>query len=294
MLIYFSMLVLQILCASWLSYSEIIQSLKSIPNSTNFSIGTSFENQSIEALKIGSGSHNIVLTAGIHAREWLAIHALVSLSRNLPSFTNYTFYIVPVVNPDGYEYSRSVDRQWRKNRQITTSSKCTGVDLDRNFGFQYGNFNGSSSDPCAEDFRGKGALDAPESKALQKFLSSMKIDAYFDLHSFGNRILYPPSYDCGEITNDLEYLQEITTQMKEAMFEINGSKFTNIPGCELYPTSGTVDDFAYFSLGIKNTFIFELGSSILEFDSDPELVEQTGKEVMAALVVVLKSDKIAS
>jgi carboxypeptidase A4 len=298
MLIY--CLVLQAICASWLSYSEIIQSLKLIPNSTNFSIGTSFENQSIQAFRIGNGQENIVLTSGIHAREWLSIHSLVSLSSSLPYFSNYTFYIIPVVNPDGYEYSRTVDRMWRKNRQINLSSssvaekECVGIDLDRNFEYQYGNLIGSSSDPCAQDYRGNTVLDAPEAKALQEFLSSMKIDAYIDLHSFGNRILYPPSYDCDRITDDADYLKEITTEMKEAIFAINGAKFTNIHGCELYPSSGTVDDFTYFQLGIKNTFVFELGSSILGFDSDPDLIEQTGKEVLAALFVLLKSDSIAS
>lgn len=37
---------------------------------------------------------------------------------------------------DGFEYSHTTDRNWNKNRR-TISADCVGVDLNRNFGFQY-------------------------------------------------------------------------------------------------------------------------------------------------------------
>ena len=289
MLIIHNLLLLQALAASWKSYTELIKSLKSIPNSINFSIGNSFEKQKIEAFKIGTGKKIVVLTSGIHAREWLAIHSLVAMSRILPSLaSHYTFYIIPVVNPDGFEYSRVKDRFWRKNRQIS-SSACVGIDLDRNFEFKYGFGNGSSSDPCADDYRGQRTLEAPEAKALRKFLSAIKVDFFLDLHTFGNRILYPPSFDCSQSVKDVDYLHAVSTKMADAIFRLDGTRFTAIPGCKLYPTSGTVDDFAYFGLGIKNTFVFELGSDKLGFESDPNLIEKTSKEIFVAMLVLLSS-----
>lgn len=44
----------------------------------------------------------------------------------------YFRYFLPVVNPDGYEYTHTIDRLWRKNRK--GSGTCSGVDLNRNFG----------------------------------------------------------------------------------------------------------------------------------------------------------------
>jgi murein tripeptide amidase MpaA len=44
-----------------------------------------------------------------------------------------TIIIVPFVNPDGYEYTWTGDRLWRKNRQINSGSTCRGVDLNRNY-----------------------------------------------------------------------------------------------------------------------------------------------------------------
>lgn len=41
-------------------------------------------------------------------------------------------YILPVMNPDGYEYSHTKDRMWRKNR-AWHGGQCVGVDLNRNF-----------------------------------------------------------------------------------------------------------------------------------------------------------------
>jgi murein tripeptide amidase MpaA len=47
-------------------------------------------------------------------------------------------HILPMANPDGYEYSRNNDRHWRKNRGINPGSTCKGVDLNRNWGFHWG------------------------------------------------------------------------------------------------------------------------------------------------------------
>lgn len=52
----------------------------------------------------------------------------------------FNFYILPSTNPDGYEFSRSSDRMWRKTTSLSSESNpgCKGVDLNRNFGFHFG------------------------------------------------------------------------------------------------------------------------------------------------------------
>ncbi len=63
---------------------------------------------------------------------------------NSDLLTAYDFYFMPVANPDGYEYSHTRNRFWRKNRGSGSRalsalfSSCRGVDLNRNFGFKWG------------------------------------------------------------------------------------------------------------------------------------------------------------
>lgn len=61
------------------------------------------------------------------------------------------FFIVPLVNPDGYVYTQE-DRMWRKNRS-KGRTLCYGVDNNRNWDFQW-NTGGSSGISCEETYHG--------------------------------------------------------------------------------------------------------------------------------------------
>ena len=65
---------------------------------------------------------------GIHAREWISPATVSGILRDILDNTNTTFssllnsldiYLLPLLNPDGYEYSRTKDRLWRK---VTTQT----------------------------------------------------------------------------------------------------------------------------------------------------------------------------
>lgn len=69
------------------------------------------------------------IDAGIHAREWIAPATAVYLIYKLtekPSLepeidamlTKFDWYIMPIVNPDGYLYTWWSNRLWRKNRAL--------------------------------------------------------------------------------------------------------------------------------------------------------------------------------
>lgn len=119
------------------------------------------------------------MSTGIHAREWVApasvtyiIKELVENRKNLPSeLLNLDFYIVPVLNPDGYEYTHTRDRMWRKNR--SRNGRCYGADVNRNFNFHFGG-EGTSGDSCSEIYRGRSANSELESQALSNFLLKIK------------------------------------------------------------------------------------------------------------------------
>lgn len=62
-----------------------------------------------------------------------------------PLLHDIDIYVVPCVNPDGYEITRNKDRLWRKT--LSRHGRCFGVDLNRNFPFFFGS-EGTSDDPC--------------------------------------------------------------------------------------------------------------------------------------------------
>lgn len=131
-------------------------------------------------------SLNILLTlgklqyfTGIHAREWISpatvtyiINELVENQSNSETYNDIDFYIVPVINPDGYEYTRKYQRLWRKNRS-KGNYYCPGVDLNRNWGYHWGGL-GTSNENCREIYRGTGAFSEPETRSVSNFILSNK------------------------------------------------------------------------------------------------------------------------
>lgn len=126
------------------------------------------------------------------------------------------WYFLPVQNPDGYEYSHTRDRYWRKNRR-RAGIFCQGVDLNRNYGFHWGE-QGTSRWPCSEVYCGKGPFSEPETKAVQDFFmnSTAKFKASLSFHSYGQYILYPWGYDktVPEDSEDLDKLGKNAAEVK--------------------------------------------------------------------------------
>ena len=102
----------------------------------------------------------------IQSREWIspAVATFIidtfaeNWSEQSEDIQNIDWYFLPVMNPDGYEYTHTNDRLWRKNRR--RNYLCMGVDLNRNYGYHWGG-QGASRQPCAETFAGSGAFSEP-------------------------------------------------------------------------------------------------------------------------------------
>src|SRR4029450_12339336 len=105
-----------------------------------------------------------------HAREWIAVmtpmyvaDALVREygrdARITAALDRVDFYIVPVTNPDGFEFTYTPppvgDRMWRKNRR-NNGNGSFGVDLNRNWSVDWGGPNSTSTSPSSETYIGTG------------------------------------------------------------------------------------------------------------------------------------------
>jgi len=128
------------------------------------------------ALEIGTGSKVISVDCGIHAREWVSpaycqwfIHEAID-----GRFAQYTsdvkFLVQPVLNPDGYEYTWSSERMWRKNRSTQNGVVCIGADLNRNYDANWSG-PGASAQPCSESYHGPALFSEPESRAQRDYMA---------------------------------------------------------------------------------------------------------------------------
>ncbi|XP_017122344.1 carboxypeptidase B [Drosophila elegans] len=220
--------------------------------------GKSYEKRDIKTITITNGDGKtgknvIFLDAGIHAREWIAhagalyvIHQLVeNYAANANLLKNFDWVILPVVNPDGYEYSHTSTRMWRKTRKPITSA-CYGTDANRNFDFHWGEV-GASSNSCSDTFKGETAFSEPETQLLRDLLLGLsgRGKFYLTLHSYGNYLLYPWGYTAA-LPSTWRDIDEVAQAGAAAIKSATGTKYsvgssTNV----LYAAAGGSDDYAF-------------------------------------------------
>lgn len=84
-------------------------------------IGTSLEGRNLVFAKISTNPNAnnpiILIDGGIHAREWIApavvlyvLQQLVESGENSDLLDGIDWYLLPVLNPDGYDYSHTTVR----------------------------------------------------------------------------------------------------------------------------------------------------------------------------------------
>ncbi|XP_031626690.1 carboxypeptidase B-like isoform X2 [Contarinia nasturtii] len=255
------------------SFNDIVSFLKYLANKysklcTLQYIGTSHENRSLIVLKISNGNPRnkaIWIDGGIHAREWISPAAVTYIVNNFvqnwskqPAHVkNINWYILAVHNPDGYEYSRQIgNRLWRKNRNPNGFIRCAGVDLNRNYGFDWGK-TGFIGDPCDDEYGGTCAFSEPETEAVRNFFEKTNelFRAFLTFHSFGQCVLYPINTDFNEI--DRRDLVQVVLKGVKQMQLVNKQVHTVETDDTLYLSPGSSESWAR-SLGIEYAYTIEL------------------------------------
>jgi len=262
-------------------------------------IGESYEGRKMNVLaitKAGPGAPNIWIEAGIHAREWISpavasfiIRELVEDYAEHPSYIdNINWYYLPSANPDGYEYSINQDRYWRKNRAPNSGSSCYGTDLNRNWGFHWGE-TGVSFDPCSEIYCGSAAFDQPESANIRDFVTTLDPLPVLGhtFHSYSQLWLWPYGYDYGAYPENYKEVQQLAIDASDALFQVHGTVFDPINSADLYPAAGASDDW-YKSLGMRYAFTTELrDTGHYGFELPKSQIIPSGEEMWAAFEVVI-------
>lgn len=225
-------------------------------------IGQSVEGRVILALKIGSALDaptrpNVLFVGVHHAREWISAEMALRLAGYLADssdaralLSDRDIWIVPVLNPDGYQYTFDTDRLWRKNRRPNPDGSF-GVDLNRNYPQFWGyDDTGSSPTPASETYRGPAPASEPETRALMQLVTSHPMDAAVSYHSYGDLLLYPYGFEAGRLPPDAPGFTALAgTPLHPALVDhLSGATRTAYhpgPGWQLYQVNGDFTGWAY-------------------------------------------------
>ncbi len=247
--------------------------------STKDSIGTTVEGRTIWSYKVSDNPNTdeeepkVLYTGLTHAREPLSMMNLFYfvewLCENYSSDPVAEFLIderemhfIPMINPDGYVYNESIapngGGMHRKNRLDTNCGDGyqRGVDLNRNYGHEWGADNsGSSPNPCSSTFRGDSAFSEPETQAVRDYILSHDFSNVLHYHSYSNVLIH--SWGDGSLPDepDLTTIREIGWEMSRYNEYEVGTGFETIG----YGVNGDAVDWSYDDAGLIS-YTPEVGS----------------------------------
>nr|ALL26324.1 carboxylpeptidase B [Muraenesox cinereus] len=239
-------------------------------------IGTTFEGRAMTVMKIGKQSSStkpaIFLDCGIHAREWIspafcqwfvkeAVETYGSDAQMTSLLDQMDVIVLPVFNIDGYAYTWSNNRMWRKTRSRRSGSSCIGADPNRNFDAGWCT-TGASSNPCSDTYCGSKPEFEVEVKAVGEYIrrNLFTIKAFLTVHFYFQVVVFPYFYffQVGAPHREVVQVGEGAAGGLGSLF---GPRYTRGPGgTTIFPAAGGFDDWA-FDLGGKYFYTFEVGDT---------------------------------
>ncbi len=270
-------------------------------------VGSTLEGNTIWGLRITNdavaGSKPAVVFFGAeHAREWIAstvpsyvaIHLLESYGSD-PAVTdlvdNIEFFLIPVMNVDGFDYTWTNDRLWRKNRR-NNGDGSYGVDLNRNWAEGWAT-GGSSSTPSDITYHGPSPFSEPETQVMRDFfINHGNVRAQVDIHSYSQLMLWPYGYT-DDLPVDQDTYYEVGMAMQSLTHAVHGITYEAGPiFSTIYQAGGGSLDWTYNNLDILS-YCFELRPS--EYDPDgfelpaSEIIPNN-EEILPALLYLSDTD----
>ncbi|GBP70044.1 Carboxypeptidase B [Eumeta japonica] len=268
---------------------------------TVINAGLSYEGRQIKYVRISTTRFEdlrkpvIVIDAAVHAREWVTppvalyiIHQLVVELAAADLTEQVDWIIIPVANPDGYEYSIDEDRLWRKTRSRShaNADRCPGVDGNRNFDHHWGTVAGNAN-PCTIVYEGPSAFSEPEIRVIRDAVlqNLNRASLYLSLHSYGNMFLYAWGNN-GTLPSNGLILHLAGVTMATAIDALALPKadpyIVGNAANVLYFTTGTSRDWTR-AVGVPLTYTVELPGYEYLFEVPPEYIEQIVTETWAGI-----------
>ncbi|MBC7186243.1 MAG: carboxypeptidase regulatory-like domain-containing protein [Calditrichaeota bacterium] len=232
-----------------------------------------------------------IFYGGLHADEALGVMACVHLAEELCAryatdsslrslVDNAEIWVVPLLNPEGYELvlSRRIGFPWwRKNLRDNNGNGIfepahDGVDLNRNFGFNWE--AGGSGDPSSWYYRGPHPFSEWETAAIESLSVARRFVVGIGFHSHGRKVLYP--WSNAPEPPDAKLLKETANSLAKSL-QASGAHYDVLP---LNAQSGQSSVWLYGALGTLD-FTIELGTEY--FPEEPEAEKELRGAVQAAI-----------
>jgi hypothetical protein len=248
----------------------------------------------------------VLYTALHHAREPNSLSQMVFylwyLLENYDSdpevkylVDNTAMYFIPCINPDGYIHNENLDPNggglWRKNK-YSENGQLIGVDLNRNYGYEWGiDDNGSSPNPNSNVYRGTAPFSEPENQAVRDFCNEHQFKITLNYHSYGNLLIYPWGYS-DQITDEHDTFQALADAMTRENDFFAGTGTQTVG----YAVNGNSDDWMYGETDSKPAIYSmtpEIGDGNFGFWPSQEDIDRLNKSTLrqnlttAHLVLIL-------
>ncbi|MDD4309960.1 MAG: M14 family zinc carboxypeptidase [Candidatus Cloacimonetes bacterium] len=207
-----------------------------------------------------------------HAREPISMETVMAILVNLlegygtdATITDLVntseIWFVPLLNPDGHKIVLDqTDVWWRKNLRDNNANEAIdlgsdgsgpdGIDINRNYGYKWG-YLSASGNPNSITYHGLEPFSELETQYFKAFLESRNFLAGISYHTYGEYVLYPFGYMYNVISPDIVEIQALANSMAATIPSVTGAgTYTPMHSYELYPVSGSLDDWAYGERGI--------------------------------------------
>lgn len=279
-------------------FDELISTYSTVES---MSWGTSGQGRDMRGARITSaeGGDNkpvVFYFCGEHAREWIPPMFCTYMAENLASryaagepavvslMDRVEFNILPVMNPDGYVFSRTPgNNQWRKSRKENPGSSCVGTDLNRNYAFQW-NTGGSSSNPCSDTFHGQRPFDNEETSNLARYAEGLgdRMIVQTDVHAYGQMWMHPWGWTRSLSADDAD-MQRCGDATRDAIRSVNGLTFrTGTISNVIYVASGSSCDWFYGERGVKYSYAPEVRGT--SFQPPASNIAPSNAELWAGMI----------
>ncbi|MEM6785358.1 MAG: M14 family zinc carboxypeptidase [Bacteroidota bacterium] len=271
------------------------------------SLGQSYEGHDLWMVEVSDnpgvdeGEPEVLYTALHHAREpqsmATVLYFMIYLLEHYGTDPEVTYLVdnrrlvfVPVLNPDGYVYNETIGPNggglWRKNRRPVANGSV-GVDLNRNYGYEWGrDDSGSSPESFSNTYRGPAPFSELETAALRDFIETRRFGTAFNYHSRGNLLIYPWGYEADFYTPDSARF----TDLAQAMTLSNSYTAGTVNQVLGYIVNGSSDDWMYGEQSARPrilAFTPEVNDRIADgFWTPPERIELRAKENIDANLVL--------
>ncbi len=221
-----------------------------------------------------SGKPVFLMTGLHHAREWPTVELTMEFVHDLlksdgadsaltRALDQVRFVVVPVVNPDGYELSRSLlNEQKRKSCRIEagktpTFADCAnpanqgaGVDLNRNYGAFWGG-GGANVQPMQQSYRGEAPFSEPEIQNMRDLMAANQVVVALSNHTPDAKVLRVPSSAEEPVPADVVVYDSLA-QLLGKDLNWQAGPWPKV----YYVASGTMEEQAYYTAGTL-AFTFE-------------------------------------